>query len=463
MTGALISRMGFFAAALTLGGLAFLNTWDILIAAALIVLAYVLYRAGEDGWSWRRLEDVFALGLPLGFLAILLYVPFYIGFSSQAGGILPNLINPTRGAQLWVMFAPLFIPLFAYLVYLWRAEKQPAKWLLSLKLVIGFIILLWALSLTLAWLAILKDPVFVQQYLASQGMNDLGSFFNAALSRRYSHIGGLLTMVGILLPALAFFIASRRTQTEENSQPSTFHPRPVIFIFLLIILGAVLVITPEFVYLRDQFNYRINTVFKFYYQTWLLWSLAAAFGTAILLQNLRGVWDWTFRIGLSLLLLMALTYPALSIITKTNNFNPPYGWTLDDFTRVRRENPEEAAAITWLKSAPEGVVAEAIGGSYTGFARISEYTGLPTVLGWPGHESQWRGTDAQQVPRQNDITLLYRTANWNTAHDILTKYNIRYVYIGDLERSTYPVQEAKFQRNLIQVYQQGSVTIYEVP
>ncbi len=61
-----ISRTGFFAAALTLGGLAFLNTWDILIAAALMVLAYVLFRVREDRWSWARLEDVFALGLPLG-------------------------------------------------------------------------------------------------------------------------------------------------------------------------------------------------------------------------------------------------------------------------------------------------------------------------------------------------------------------------------------------------------------
>jgi uncharacterized membrane protein len=165
---------------------------------------------------------------------------------------------------------------------------------------------------------------------------------------------------------------------------------------------------------------------------------------------------------------MSLTYPALSIATKTNNFNPPYGWTLDDFTRIQRENPDEAAAIAWLKSASEGVIAEAIGpgpggGSYTGYARISEYTGLPAVLGWAGHESQWRGSYAPQGTRLDDVALLYRTPNWNTAFDILKKYSIRYVYIGDLERSTYPVQEAKFQRNLIQVYQQGSVTIYEVP
>jgi uncharacterized membrane protein len=59
--------------------------------------------------------------------------------------------------------------------------------------------------------------------------------------------------------------------------------------------------------------------------------------------------------------------------------------------------------------------------------------------------------------------MLYGTPNWDTARDILNKYNVRYVYIGDLEQSTYRVQEAKFKQNLIQVFQHGNVTIYGVP
>jgi uncharacterized membrane protein len=207
----------------------------------------------------------------------------------------------------------------------------------------------------------------------------------------------------------------------------------------------------------------MNTIFKFYYQAWLLWSLGAAFGIAILLRNLRGWRDWIFRFGLLLLLILSLTYPVLALSNKTNGFNPPLGWTLDDFRRIEEGNPDEAAAIQWLRSAPSGVVAEAIGGSYTGFGRISEYTGLPTVLGWPGHESQWRGTGAPQGNREQDISTLYATPDWGTAQDILSRYNIRYVYIGGLERSTYPVHEDKFARNLAQVFQQGSVTIYEAP
>jgi YYY domain-containing protein len=484
-----ISPAGFLVAALTLGGLAFLNTWDILVGAALIVLAYVLKAAREDGWTWARLGDVFGLGIPLGVVAVLLYLPFYFGFSSQAGGILPNVTNPTRGAQLWVMFAPIFAPLLAFLFYLWRGERRRATWLLSLVLVLGLAILLWATSWAIAWLALLRDPAFAQEYLASQGMSGPAALFQAGSLRRLSYLGGLLSMLAILWPALAFLIsernqasaaidpppATRVATTSEASgdevgarQPtsqsgSLVVDRPAAYVLFLTVIGCLLVIAPEFVFLRDQFASRLNTIFKFYYQAWLLWSLAAAFGVAVLLGSLRGRIGWVFRSALVALLILSLTYPVLALSDKTNGFQPPLGWTLDDFRRIEQSNPDEAAAMLWLKSAPFGVVAEAVGGSYSGFGRISEYTGLPTVLGWPGHESQWRGTSDPQGTRQDDIALLYSTPDWASTMEVLNKYDILYVYIGDLERSTYTLHDEKFVVNLMQVFQQGTVTIYEVP
>ncbi len=89
-----INYAGFLFSALVIGGLAFLNTWDILVAATLIVAAYVLWRANEDGWRWDRLEDLLLFALPLGIFSVLLYLPFYLGFSSQAGGLLPNFMYP---------------------------------------------------------------------------------------------------------------------------------------------------------------------------------------------------------------------------------------------------------------------------------------------------------------------------------------------------------------------------------
>ena len=364
-----ISKTGFLVAALTLGGLAFLNPWDILVGAALIILAYILFRVHEDGWSWSRLEDIFVLGIPLGLLAFVLYLPFYFGFSSQASGILPNIINPTRGAQLWVMFAPFFIPLIAYLIYVSFVEKRTARWSLAILLAVGLVLLLWGFSWLFSLGVNFVDPLTAQQFLQSQGVADFRSLFVEATSRRLLYIGGLLTLLALLIPALAFIIANRKTIPEDNLsssainvQPSTINHRSSTFVLLLIVIASLLVIAPEFVYLHDEFGTRMNTIFKFYYQAWLLWSIAAAFGTAILLQNFRGAWDWIFRIGLVILLFIALTYPVLGVANKTNNFNPTLGWTLDDFVRIQRNTPDEAAAMEWLKSAPYGVVAEAVGG-----------------------------------------------------------------------------------------------------
>ncbi len=164
----------------------------------------------------------------------------------------------------------------------------------------------------------------------------------------------------------------------------------------------------------------------------------------------------------TLVLIVGLTYPALGVFNKTNNFNPPFARSLDDFTRIQRENPDEAAGILWLKSAPDGIVAEAVGNAYSNYARISIYTGLPTVLGWGNHEGQWRDT-ALQGSRKDDIQILYTTSDWVTTQEIINRYNIRYMFVGNLERSTYPVNEEKFNRFLKPVFQQGSVTIYEAP
>jgi YYY domain-containing protein len=488
-----VRPMALFFGALVLGGLAFLNTWDILSGFTLLVGAYALMRALESGWAWKRLEDVFALGVPLGLLAILLYLPFYAGFSSQAGGILPNLENPTRGVQLWVMFGPLFLAIIAYLIYLWRLEKRPANWRLGFGLAAILVVLLWIFSWLLGLLAKLKMPDFVASYLSNEGFLNAALYFSAATLRRLSFIGGLLTLLILLGTALAFLLSAQwgghkeEAVEEKEELPSPFVPHLVSFILFLILLGTLLVLAPEFVFLRDQFNNRMNTIFKFYYQAWMLWSLAAAFGVAILLQNLRGPWKWIYRIGLTLVLFMALVYPVLGLLTKTDNFQIPAFnqnletaraagdkspwqtaarvWTLDGGAFFDRVYPDDMSAAAWLSTASYGIIVEASkpDASYTDYSFISTYSGLPTVLGWPMHEGQWRGSFEPQGTRQDDIRRLYETSSWAEAQTILSQYGIHYVCVGTLERSTYHLNESKFQQHLTPVFQQGQVVIYEVP
>ncbi|HEU0292765.1 MAG TPA: DUF2298 domain-containing protein, partial [Anaerolineales bacterium] len=368
-----VSKTGFFLMALTLGGLAFLNTWDILIAGALIVFSYALARAreaGEAGWGWERIEEVLWLGIPVMVTAYVMYLPFFIGFDSQAGGIVPNFMFPTRGAQLWVMWGTLLVLLFVYVLYLWRSGV-PANWRAGTFAALGLVLFLLAAMFVIGFVGLRLRPEVVNPILEAQGRT-VGQFIADSMTRRLTYIGSLITLLVVLIPTLAFLFADHRPQTTGGEVPGTVNgdvlsgtavskdPSSTVFVLLLITLGTLLILGPEFLYLRDNFGFRINTIFKFYYQAWIVMSLAAAYGAAVLFKNLRGAANVIFSIFFALVLMVGLAYPALGVFSKTNGFNPPFDFTLDDFDRVQRETPDEAAAMLWLRSAPDGVVAEAV-------------------------------------------------------------------------------------------------------
>jgi YYY domain-containing protein len=446
---------GFALLAVTLGGLAFLNTWDFPVYLAIVLGALILSLVQKRGWNWDLLEDFLKLAIPLGIVSIALYLPFYVSFSSQAGGLLPNAVFPTRGAHLWVMFGTLFVPLFIFLFHI--VTKRPANLKTGFLLTLGFALLLGLFSLVLTFFA--AQTEFGQSFISSQGFSSTGEVLREAAWRRLYFSGGLLTL--LLVIGLS---VSSLTATQANGESESTPGSPIPFVLMFILFGGLLVLAPEFVYLRDQFGARMNTVFKFYYQAWALWSIAAAFGVIVLLRELRGV-----RLGLLIatlpVLVVGLAYPLLSIPNKTNNFNAgkPDMRTLDGAAYLAMYSPDDYAAIQFLTTAPLGVVAEAVGGSYSEYARVATYAGQPNVLGWPGHEGQWRGGYDEQGSRFDDISALYQTNDWGVASDVIAKYNIRYIYVGPLERRTYGVYEDKFAQHLPVIYQQGQVTVYEVP
>jgi YYY domain-containing protein len=457
-------------AALVIGGMGFLNFWDFPTYLILFLAVYILLRAEEDGWGWGRLKDFLTLGLVLGVSSLVLYLPFYLGFSSQAGGVIPNLIYVTRGAHLWVMFGTLLIPLFLFSIYLWKLEGNKTLLKKGVWLAVGILLALWVSSLLLALLIPLlpklqnlvpEAAIAFNMFLGSLNAPNLSSLLSESFRRRLLLPAGVITLLALLMLALGLLL-KRREQGEGEEPSRTTH----YFALLLVLLGTLLVLAPEFYYLRDLFGSRMNTIFKFYFQAWTLWAIAAAFGCIYLLQSLRRTWGAVFRIGLALVLGMALVYPLLGFWTKTNGFKSEAGWTLDGGAYIKDYAPDELAAIHWLQTAPAGFIVEAVrpdGGQYSDFARVAAYSGLPTVLGWVGHEDQWRGGYTEIGSRQSDIERLYITRDWSEAQSILKQYAIRYVIIGPRERSTYHIYEPKFQRFLKQVFQQGDMTIYEVP
>jgi uncharacterized membrane protein len=161
----------------------------------------------------------------------------------------------------------------------------------------------------------------------------------------------------------------------------------------------------------------------------------------------------------------------MGLWSRTNGFKPRQ-WALDGTSYLKQHNPNEAAAIQWLREAPLGIVAESIGSSYSAHARFATHSGQPTVLGWIGHEQQWRGGFEEIGSREKDIATLYCGSSWPETRSILKQYDIRYIVVGKLERNTYEpfkrscatgLNEEKFIKYLTPVFQQGVISIYENP
>jgi uncharacterized membrane protein len=206
----------------------------------------------------------------------------------------------------------------------------------------------------------------------------------------------------------------------------------------------------------------MNTVFKFYFAAWMMWGLAAAYITVDLWPKGRWRWPGDLRVLALVPLLLGLVYTLTATWAKTEGFRPPIPRTLDGTVHLALVSPDDYAATLWMNTyLAAGVVAEAVGGSYSDEGRISAHTGLPTVIGWPWHEVQWRGSAALLGSREDDVRRLYQTRDWQEAQAILGQYGIEYVYVGDLERQAYrPLNEGKFQMFMDMIYQSGSVTIY---
>ncbi len=127
-------------------------------------------------------------------------------------------------------------------------------------------------------------------------------------------------------------------------------------------------------------------------------------------------------------------------------------------------------AITWLQENVSGspVIVEAVTPLYRWGSRVSVYTGLPTVVGWPWHQMQQRWDARHEVEaRVSDVEEMFTTADLSRTSELLEKYRVSYIYFGEQERLYYPSADmTKFDRmvghGLELVYENPGVRIYRV-
>jgi YYY domain-containing protein len=494
----------FIFSALILGALGFLNTWDLPIYLGLVMLVYGLGLVMVKGRLDRDIiVRTVVLGLGLGILSGLLYTFFYLSFSSQAAGILPYVFPPTRLPQYLVMFGSFIFLIVCFLISYLRQPGEQRRRLLKSALTWWWRILLICIGLYLLIMLLIAIALFLQQMLPGStlgvtiqsilGGMSLNQAFGASVIARL-HDPWLLILLSALLALVLANVGSllHKRLTSEEPQSGVISPLPAVssdaFVFILIFTGLALTLVVEFLYLRDSFGVRMNTVFKFYYQAWIMLGCASAYGVWWLLDRLKKpAMRVLFVSGAVLFVGLGLVYTFMAIPSRAEGFIGPAN--LDGASSVAANNPDDWAAIQWLdKNAEIGmppgympVILEAPwDGSYNYNGRISVFTGFPTILGWAGHEGQWRGNYNEQNKREPDIATIYTTSDGQIALDLLHKWKVSYVIVnvGINEPELSYIQHLcsqpewhctpsaalrKFNLVLQPVFSQGQVTIYRVP
>lgn len=484
--------------ALILGGLSFLNTWDVLIHLFVVVGAFVLARWRREGWHWGLVGQGVITAVLLLILSFILYLPFFLGFKSQAGApfLLPMLMRPTRLAQFWVIFGMALWPITIWLLAL-AIRQRFRYWRKGVVTAVSLLILLFIATFFFSWVVAaspdgaartinLANELGVTLPPRIEGVVSLGwgitavfAIAPAFFSNRLAY--GALTFFLSGLAALVVMIwheqlgeQEREQEPERELEEESADLSVLPFALLLVATAVLLTLGPEFVYLRDNFGQRLNTIFKFYYQAWVLFGVAALYGIGYLLQHwnkgLQRLAPLLAAAGYAIMLVFALLFPYYGVHSRmveyrgAGEFGAREPATLNGLAYIQRYNPGEYDAIMWLRQNIDGspVIVEAVGGQYSGFGRISANTGIPTLLGWAGHQYQWRGpSTSEPAVRDQVVRDIYTQPDWLFTADLLDGYGVSYIVVGNLERDAYgPQVNEKFAGNLNVAFQNESVTIY---
>jgi hypothetical protein len=252
----------------------------------------------------------------------------------------------------------------------------------------------------------------------------------------------------------------------------------MIFVAWAVALGV------EIVYIRDHMGdgdwYRMNTVFKFGVQSWLLLSVGIATILPALLERLRQMHRAVLPVVAAVMIVPVVMGASFTVIGVPNRMayrmNDDQELTLDGlefmktgvYNTADRNIPflSDYNAIKWLNSRVKGlpVIMQSSIEFYRGYGvRIAANTGFPTVVS-PLHESEQRNGDVVGQ-RDADVIDFYRSTDIAQKSKLLSRYRVGYVIVGPIERAAYGKEGTDAVANigsLREVYKSGETIIYQV-
>jgi len=361
------------------------NTWDYPIYFIVFVIFLLGVSFIKYGFIKRALYLTLINGSKVLILSLLLLIPFLINFINPTQGIhftrLSHLLSPLYLFQMFIVWGYQLFFVILFFIYIFKAGHRHNYQII---------------------LAGLKKKAKIQSLLNSK--------------INYEN----------------FYQKFRRIFTGLSV--------PDLFIFLICICAIGLLIGSEVFYQKDVSVidwYRANTVWKVTLQVFILFDIAIGYiAIRIFSINRTKIKKSLLVLIIAVPIILAMLYPFWAIgkisISKYKS--------LDGTAYLEQLYPDDYQAILWLRKniSDQPVIVEAVGESYTDFARVSINTGLPTVLGWRVHEWYWRGSFDEAGKRTEEVKEIYEGKDLNNIKALLGKYQVKFIFVGSLERQAYP-------------------------
>ena len=453
---------------IAVGSLALLNTWDlptyIIVAAGAVTFAEFLSHGGLGFIALLRAGAKTAFMVAIGFIA---FLPYHL-----AGETFYNSVESTTNTTvLWQFLA--ISGLFVFIIGTFVVDEfanGARSYLTALRRKFG------NLQATLDGEA---GP--------SVSVGRLITVIVGALLLGIAATAAFSGVVGSTVPfafALALLLAAVGVNVLLKDRPDAAQ---LGFVLLLALVSFSLVIGLDFLRVEGDID-RLNSIFKFYLQVWVMLGIASAYLLWRLFRTQRSFMNSiapirrTWKVALVALLLSATIYSVLGTQDRLRDRFEGYvtpltlnGVAFIEGTEYREHSGDiidlaaDYEGIRWLQLNVEGspIVLEAVTPSYRWGGRVSMYTGLPSVIGWQWHQEQQRWGYAHEVGRRTrDVQTIYSTPDANVALELMREYGVRYVYVGHLERIYFPEGMFKFSNGLDgaleKAFDNGETAIYRV-
>ena len=463
-----------------------LNTWDfptylVITAGSFLLLdtlgsAVAANRGREFDWrlTFANLRRTAVSAVAIVLIGRLLFFPYYKNYATQIAGFDPWTEPRSLPSQYLVIHGFFLFVIASYLIIDLLQTVRPFE----------------LDGIELPGLGVLRGAGAGSTGIVASGATETETergtlslnpaWVVAGVSAVFLILSLLTKEIMLLFPALLVLILAQAYERQRDPM------RLFILGMLTVALGLSAFV--ENYTLHGDIG-RMNTVFKFYLQIWMLYGLASAVALVLIVVAFR---RWVplylqipWAIVFAVLLAATLVYPVYATRARLDDrFNElprtldgmaympyaTYADAPDGQPPVEMNLDQDYQALIWMQDNVQGspVVLEAWANLYRWGSRVSVYTGLPTVIGWDWHENQQRPGYAELITkRRADVDAMFAAgSSFQNIRPLLDKYHVQYIYIGPLERIYYgDAGVEKFEQGaqdglLDIVYDQDGVTIY---